>query len=60
MIDVSGRETLEQEDHQHSRWWSVDDLRIPSARFYPKSLPKHITALLANEGIDERTEDCEQ
>lgn len=52
-IDVTGREAIEREDHLLYRWWQVDELRGSDDRFYPRSLPRHIDALIAGLPVDE-------
>lgn len=55
-IDDTGREAIEREDHLLYRWWRVDELRRSDDRFYPRSLPQHIDALLAGHHINEPLE----
>ncbi|WP_066341755.1 NUDIX hydrolase [Azohydromonas lata] len=59
-IDGSGREAVEQADHQQFRWWPVAELRTSAARFYPRSLPKHIDALLTGGVINEPDEEWDE
>jgi len=55
-LDVSGREPHEQQDHLHHRWWSVAAMQAATACFYPRSLPRHVTALLDGLPIDDPME----
>ena len=50
-IDVTGRETVEMEDHLLHRWWRVDEMITSKDRFYPRRLPHYIDALLAGHKI---------
>ena len=55
-IDISGREPFETEDHQHYKWWTLDELKNSDAAFYPKSLPAHITSLINRIAVNEPLE----
>lgn len=55
-IDSTEREAIEMEDHLLHRWWRVDELLASHERFYPRSLPLHIEALLAGRPVHEPLE----
>jgi 8-oxo-dGTP pyrophosphatase MutT (NUDIX family) len=55
-IDDAGREAIEREDHLLYRWWRADELRASEERFYPRSLPQHIDALIAGLHVEEPLE----
>ena len=50
-IDITGRESIEMEDHLLHRWWRIVEMRTSNDRFYPRSLPRHIEALLAGHSV---------
>lgn len=52
-VDDTGREANEREDHLLYRWWRVDELGRSDERFYPRSLPQHIGALIAGLHVEE-------
>jgi len=56
VIDTTGREAVELEDHLLYRWWRIDELLASGERFYPRSLPRHIKALLAGHRVDDPLE----
>ncbi|WGE30445.1 NUDIX hydrolase [Edwardsiella tarda] len=55
-IAPAGREPFEVEDHLAYRWWRVAELETTHATLYPKSLGKHIAALLSGQSVDEAIE----
>ncbi len=59
-IDTTGRDTIEMEDHLLHRWWRIAELLASQDRFYPRSLPRHIEALLAGRGVDDPLESWDE
>jgi len=55
-IEARGRDVIERQDHEQHRWWPVDELQHSAVRFYPRSLPLHIDALMAGVAVDEPVE----
>lgn len=55
-IEIQGREVIERQDHEQHRWWPVDELQRSAVRFYPRTLPLHIGALMAGIAVDEAFE----
>lgn len=59
-VDDSGREMVEREDHLLHRWWQREALLTSTDRFYPRSLPKHLDALLAGREVEEPLESWDE
>ncbi len=55
-ISLGLREPHELEDHQLHHWWKPLDAHATTDLFYPRTLPKHLPALLAGKIVDEPME----
>lgn len=58
-VDSSGREFFEREDHQLYRWWTAEEMRTSSARFYPRKLPDYVAPLMSGSSITDPFETWE-
>jgi 8-oxo-dGTP pyrophosphatase MutT (NUDIX family) len=55
-IDMSHRDSLEQDDCFGSRWWPIAEIATSHARFYPGHLPVLLPRFLSGDTIDEGLE----